>query len=308
MKIHLLLFTTPKNISSVMRKDAALLKSAAENQGHALEIIYDHDCNMQFGAQPTLLVKNHDLNQIKVVIVKNNLLGANLMFRSTLIKQFELLGIPVVNKEIAVMRAKNKLRTLQILAKKNVPVPKSYVVLNAENIDEIIDGIGTFPVILKSVSGSHGKGVSIVESKRGLKSIIEMLIKSGEPEPLVVQEYVRESKGKDLRVFIVGNKIVGAMERIASKRGEFRSNFHLGGRVRIKELSDLEKSVALAAHKACGLDFSGVDIIQTNGGPKVLEVNSNPGLEGITLATKKDIAGGIIKFAVKRAKRVTSNA
>lgn len=303
MLLHALTFNQPNKIGPVTRKNLELLSDAAKRLGHELKIIHDHECYMQFGKHPKILFRNHNLADVKVLIVTANENGRNMMYRSTLIRQFELLGVPVVNKEIAVMRAKNKLKTLQVLMKKNVPVPKSYVVINAENVDEIIEGIGYFPVILKSVSGSHGKGVSIIESKMGLKSILQMIIREGNPEPFIVQRYVKEAKGKDVRVFIVGQKIVGAMERIATKRDEFRSNFHLGGRVRIAELSKREKEVAFAAKDACGLDFAGVDIIRTKNGPKILEVNSNPGLEGITLATNKDIAGAIIKFAVKKARR-----
>jgi len=303
MLIHVLVFAHPQKVGGITKKNLEAMQLSAEKSGHQVEVIFDYECYMKFGTKPELLIKNHDLKNIKVLIVKANPAGRNMMFRSTLIKQFEMLGIPVVNKEIAVMRAKNKLRTLQILTKKDVPVPKSYVVTNTENIDEIVDEIGSLPLILKAVSGSHGKGVSIIESRRALKSIIEMLIKENDPEPLIVQEYVRESKGKDVRVFIVGKKIVGAMERIATKRGEFRSNFHLGGRVKIADLSEEEKITAKNAIAACGLDFAGVDIIRTKTGPKVLEVNSNPGLEGITLATGKDIAGQIIKYAVEKAKR-----
>lgn len=303
MLLHVLVFAYPQKIGEITRKNLELLQESAKRIGHRLEIIYDHECYMKFGVKPELLIKNHDLGKMNVLIVKSNPAGRNLLFRSTLIRQFEMIGIPVINKERAVMRAKNKLKTLQILTRANVPVPKSYVVINSENIDEVVDGIGAFPVILKSVSGSHGKGVSIVESKRGLRSVIEMIIKEADPEPLIVQQYVKESKGTDVRVFIVGKKIVGAMERIATRRGEFRSNFHLGGRVKIAELTEKEKAVAIAAKEACGLDFCGVDIIRTKRGPKVLEVNSNPGLEGITKATGRDIAGEIIKYAVRKAAR-----
>ncbi|MBU1132063.1 RimK family alpha-L-glutamate ligase [Patescibacteria group bacterium] len=304
MKIHVLVFSHPQKMGGITRKNLELMTNSAEKLGHVLEIIYDHECYMKFGTKPGLLIKNHDLKEIKVLITKANPSGRNMMFRSTVIKQFEMMGIPVINKEFAVMNAKNKLRTLQILTRKGVPVPKSYVVINSQNIDEIVSEIGSFPVILKAVSGSHGKGVSIIESKRGLKSIIEMVIEEGDPEPLIVQQYVREASGKDLRVFIVGRKIVGVMERIATRKGEFRSNFHLGGRVRLAELSEREKEVALEAIKACALDFAGVDIIRTKNGPGILEVNANPGLEGITKATGRDIAGAIIKYAANRAKVV----
>jgi ribosomal protein S6--L-glutamate ligase len=204
---------------------------------------------------------------------------------------------------MAVMRAKNKLKTLQLLSKQNVPVPKTYIVSETQSLDSIVEDIGPFPVILKAMAGSHGSGVSIIESRRGLKSIIDMLVRNEAAEPVMLQEYIKESSGKDIRVFIVGRRIVGAMERIATRRGEFRSNFHLGGRVRVATMSRTEKDVAFAAIAACKLDFAGVDIIRTKSGPKVLEVNANPGLEGITKATGRDIAGEIIKYAARKAAR-----
>ena len=303
MNIHVLVFARPQKIGEVTRKNLDFMEKSAEALGHTIEIIHDDECHMKFGSKPELFIKNHDIKKIKVLIVKANPSGRNMAYRSAVIRQFELLGILVINKEQAVMKAKNKLRTLQVLTKKNVTVPKTYIVNHAQYIDDIIPDIGSFPVILKSVSGSHGQGVSIVESKRGLRSVIEMLNKNGESEPIIIQKYIKESKGRDIRVFIVGGRIIGAMERIATRRGEFRSNFHLGGRVKIAEMSPEEKSEALAAAAACGLDFAGVDVIRTNSGPQILEVNSNPGLEGITLATGRDIAGEIIKYAVEKTKK-----
>lgn len=192
---------------------------------------------------------------------------------------------------------------MQMLTKNNIPIPKTYILNSSRHIKEISEDIGSFPIIIKSLSGSHGSGVSIVESKRGLKSLLDLLTNSNGSEPIMIQEYIRESSGKDIRVFIVGKRIIGAMERIATKKGEFRSNFHLGGRVRVAEMSRKEKDVAFAAIRACGLDIAGVDILRTKKGPKVLEVNSNPGLEGITQATGRDIAGEIIKYTVQKAKR-----
>ncbi|MFH0857307.1 MAG: RimK family alpha-L-glutamate ligase, partial [Candidatus Magasanikbacteria bacterium] len=206
-----------------------------------------------------------------------------------------------VNSHLPVLRAKNKLRTLQILNKHRLPIPKTYLLRSQHYIDDVIKEVGKFPVILKTIYGSHGSGVSIVESKRGLRSIVDLLTSEYGSLPIVIQEYVREAKGKDIRVFIVGKRIVGAMERVAAKRGEFRSNFKLGGRVRVAELSEEEKKCAFASVRACGLDFAGVDILRTNSGPKILEVNANPGLEGITLATGRDIAGELIKYTVKQS-------
>jgi len=303
MLIHVLTFSNSNKVSAVTAKELELLSAAAEKNGHSLSVIYSSDCQMKFENGPKLLIKNHEPKNIRVMISRANFLSNNPEFNGSIIRQFEAVGIPVVNSSLAVMRAKNKLRTMQVLGQKNVPTPKTYIVGNSKYVDDVILDMGSFPVILKTVTGSHGAGVSIIESKRGLKSIVEMMIKDDSAEPLMVQEYVKESKGRDIRVFIVGKKIVAAMERIACNRSEFRSNFHLGGKVKVAELSEKEKEVAFAAMNACGLEMAGVDVLRTKTGPKVLEVNSNPGLEGITLATGKDIAEEIIKYAVEKAKQ-----
>ncbi len=299
MIIHVLVFSYTQRLGENSQANINLLRQSAKALGHELKIIYDSECQMKFNHGPELIIKNHN-EKIDIVLVRPNPTGSNLEYRSLIIKQFEAVGIPVVNNYLSVMRAKNKLKTIQVLSQKKIPLPKTFIVTHSKYIDDIISDMGTFPVILKTVSGSHGQGVSIIESKRGLKSIIEMLTKESDHEPVIIQEYVKESRGKDVRVFIVGKKIVGAMERIATKRGEFRSNFHLGGRVKIASLSDEEKNIARQAAMACGLEVSGVDIIRTKSGPKVLEVNANPGLEGITKATNRDIAGEIINYTVNK--------
>ncbi|MBI5077621.1 RimK family alpha-L-glutamate ligase [Candidatus Falkowbacteria bacterium] len=303
MIIHILIFSHPQKIGEDTRASLTLLQDSAARLGHEVQFIYDRDCQIKFGKRPRILIKNCKPENINVLIVRANITGKNLEFRSLIIKQFEMTGVPVVNNALAVMYAKNKLKTLQLLTKKKVPVPKTYIVFHSQYIDEVIQGIGKFPLIIKSVSGAQGRGVCIVESKRSLSSVIDLISKEDASEPIIIQEYVKEAKGKDIRVFIVGKKIVGVMERIASRRGEFRSNFHLGGRVRIATLTTKEKAIAFAAANVCGLEVAGVDIIRTKHGPKVLEVNANPGLEGITQATGKDIAGEIIKYAVKKAKK-----
>lgn len=307
MKVHILTYGSPHNPGRATKKDLELLQESAIKLGHEVEIIYARDCLLKFAKKPELIIKNKKAKNINILIARPNFLKERLDFQSGLIKQFEILKIPVINKHLPVLRAKNKLRTMQVLSRNNIPIPKSYIVRSSQYLETVMKDIGKFPVIMKSLSGSHGSGVSIIESQRGLNSIIEMAIQGETSTPLMVQEYVKESKGKDIRVFIVGKRIIAAMERIATKRGEFRSNFHLGGRVRVAEMSRKEKDVAFAAASACGLDIAGVDILRTKTGPKVLEVNSNPGLEGITLATGIDIAGEIIKYAVKKAKQAKKN-
>lgn len=302
MLIHILSFSNPNHISPVTQKNLELLQKSASNLGHKIQVIFGRDCQIKFDKKPEILIQGKKPKDINIILVRANFLNDNLDFNSSIIKQFRLAGYPIINDDLAIMKAKNKLKTKQILNQKKVPLPKTYIVNNANYLDDIMNDIGSFPVILKTLTGSHGSGVSIIESKRGLKSIIEMFIKNDTSDPLMIQEYVKESKGKDIRVFILNKRILGAMERIAGKRGEFRSNFHLGGRVRVASMSKKEKQVAFSAAEACGLEMAGVDLIRTNKGPKILEVNANPGLEGITEATNRDIAGEIIKYAAKRAK------
>jgi len=303
MKIHILVFGKEGALTQTSQKSIDMLRESAERLGHTLVVIYNNECQMKLGKKPDILIRNHRFKKINAVIVKANPVARNFPFKSAFIRQFELLGVPVVNKEAPVMRAKNKIHTLQVLNKAKVPVPKTYVVLDAEYIDDVVRDIGTFPVILKTVSGSHGQGVSIISKKDDLKSIIDLVSSQHVSEPLIIQEYVKESRGKDLRIFIVGRRVVGAMERISAKKGEFRSNFHLGGRVKLASLSKKERDIAVKAVKACHLDFAGVDILRTARGPKVIEVNANPGLEGITEATGRDIPGELIKYTVRKVQR-----
>lgn len=300
MRIHVLVYGSRTSLSTTVRTDLQMLSDSAQKLGHEVEVIYSKECQLKFAKNSQILIQNKKPNNISVVLVRANFLHHDLELHASLIKQFEIAGIPVVNRYAGVIKAKNKILTLQTLAKNGVPIPASYILRSNEFIEDIVKDIGTYPVILKTISGSHGAGVSIIESERGLRSVVHMMTE-GMDSSVIVQEYVKESSGKDIRVFIVGKRIIGAMERIATKRGEFRSNFKLGGRVRVAELSEEEKRIAFEAVKVCGLDMAGVDILRSKKGPKVLEVNSNPGLEGITKATGRDVAGEIIKFAVKRA-------
>jgi ribosomal protein S6--L-glutamate ligase len=303
MLIHVLIYTSETRPSPVSKADIDMLTEAAEKQGHKIEVIYSPDCQLAFTKKPHILVKNKRPKNINILLVKASFLGTDLDLHSNVIKQFQLSGIPVVNNHLSVIRAKNKVRTMQVLNRNGIPTPKTYVARSSKYIEDIVERIGSLPVIIKTLSGSHGSGVSIVETRNGLRSIAEMIIDNMKTGSLIVQEYVKESKGKDIRVFIVGGKIITAMQRIAANRDEFRSNFKLGGKVKIAELSPKEKRIALASVEACGLEMAGVDILRTKDGPKVLEVNANPGLEGITQATGVDVAGAVIKYTVAKAKR-----
>jgi len=305
MKLHLLSFMSPKTTSEAFLKSMELLNNAAEKRGHTLEVIFAKDCILSLAKnRPRVYVGNKDITKsIRCMIVRPSFSGTNLSLHLGILKQFELAGVKLLNNHESVLYTKNKVHTLQILKDNDVPIPKTYVVRSPEHLEDVVKKDFKFPVILKTLSGLAGIGVAICESKRSLKSLIEMIVRDEDSSgPLIVQEYIRESKGRDIRIFIVGNKIVAAMERRAASRSEFRSNFSKGGNVKNVTLTLKEQRIALKAAKVCKIDISGVDLIRTRNGPQILEVNSNPGLKGISMATNKDIAGEIIAYAVRKAR------
>lgn len=286
------------------KKDADVfaIRKAAEKMGHSAKIF--RNANFQFSFDPHhphLFYKNRRFITPDVMIIRASVLD-NVDMEISTVKQLQLMGIPVVNHYLPIVRAKNKVRTLQILQHEGIPIPKTVVIHNLEYLDEAIEKLGRFPIILKTPHGSLGVGVSIIESMRSLRSMIDLISGTSKNSLVIIQEYVKEAKGKDIRVFIVGGKIIAAMERQA-KRGEFRANFSQGGSVSLADLSEEEKSISLKASKAIGLHVSGVDIIRTSEGPKILEVNANPGLAGITEATGVDVASHIARFAEKLVKQ-----
>lgn len=279
-----------------------MLKRTAKVMGHSARIFRNahFQLNLDRLASP-VLYKGGLFQPPDVMIIRANL-SRDIDLETSTVKHFQLLGIPVVNKYLPIVRAKNKVRTLQILSHEKIPVPKTAVIHNLTYIDSALAHIGSFPVIIKTPRGTQGIGVSIIESSRSLRSMLDFVAGKAQDNQIIIQEYVKEAKGKDIRVFIVGGKIIAAMERKA-RRGEFRSNFHRGGSVSLADLTEEEKNISLKSVRAIGLDIAGVDIIRTGEGPKILEVNACPGLEGITKATGIDVAGQIIRFAEKMVKQ-----
>lgn len=277
-----------------------MLLDAATKRGHSVDILYADHFMLCFNGVSKILYEGKKLKKYDVIIVRASF-GSSHAAKATLIKQLQLHGYPVVNKYLGVSRAKNKIRMLQLLQHHDLPLPKTVVVRTNEFLEKAVEEIGSFPVIIKTSHGSLGQGVFIAESKRALKPITEHLLKL-EDQPVTIQQYIGEAKGKDIRIFVLGNKVIAAMERVAQK-GEFRSNFSIGGKVSLVTLSEKEKEISIKASQAFGLDYSGVDIMRTNEGPKILEINANPGLEGISLSTNVDVAEHIIKYSEKIAKK-----
>lgn len=283
--------------------DDLMIFHAAKKRGHQVRTYLTKHFQFTFnGDELGLLYKSKRFVPPDVMITRPNIL-ADVDMHLAIVKHLQLMGVRLFNKSLAISRAKNKLRTFQILMHHKLPLPKTVVVNSVEYIDRAITAVGSFPLIMKLSQGSFGNGVSILESRRSMRSMLDLVIASSQSRSphILIQEYVREAKGTDMRVFVVDGKIIAAMERKAP-RGEFRANFQKGGSVSLVDLTDQEKRIALKAANVLGLEVAGVDIIRTQTGPKILEVNSNPGIQGITLASGIDVADGIIQYAEQKCK------
>lgn len=298
MRIGILTFVDRKEKIAV---GTSSIIAEAKARGHKVKRLYSKSVDLVFGNGKRLLYKGKSIaaNDFDVILVRPGF-SDDPSVNSSIIKQFQLAGFYVINGYIGVFRAKNKIRTLQMLDHFGIPVPKTHVIRDPSLLLAAAAEL-KYPLIIKSIYGTHGKGVFIAESERSLKPIAEYLI-AKEHGPIKLQEYVREAKGKDVRVFVMGKRVAAAMERTA-KQGEFRANFHQGGSVGIAALSDEEKEIAVKATQILGLDVAGVDILRTKAGPKVIEVNSNPGLEGISKASGIDVAKKMVDFLERRVEK-----
>ena len=215
------------------------------------------------------------------------------------VHQFECMGVPVVNSSAAILDARDKLHSLQILTRAGVDIPRTAVIRSVDDLDEAIDQVGGIPCVLKLLKGTQGIGVMLAESREGLEAMLQAFWSLD--HIVLLQEFITESKGKDVRAFVVGDKVIGAMRREA-KIGEFRSNIHRGGTGRSVKLTKADEAQVLAATRALGLQVAGVDYLESDEGPKVIEVNASPGFQGLEQATNKDIAGEVVRFAAEHAK------
>lgn len=301
MKLSLLSFN---NNTEELSPPLLMFKTAAEKLGHELDIIFAKECQMRLFKKPEILYKGKAIKKTGgPILVRPSFHGNTGDFNATLLEQFESCGHTLINGSTGVRIAKNKIRMMQTFQAHNIPMPKSYVVRSVEQIEGILPHLGHFPLVMKSSAGSKGIGVTIIESMRGLTATLQMMIHDEERGPLIIQEFVKEALGSDIRAFVIDGKVVAAMERSAQSTNEFRSNFSLGGKVREIKLTPKEQALAIKTARVCHLDIAGVDIIRTKNGPKILEINANPGIEGITEATGRDIAGEIISYLAKKQKK-----
>ncbi|HLG25168.1 MAG TPA: RimK family alpha-L-glutamate ligase [Candidatus Gracilibacteria bacterium] len=288
-------------LSPTTIKEIQSIRDAIKSRGHKPILYKAPKCQMYFHGRTSEILYNHKKIRGCDVLIPRVAVTANLDLEVSLVKQFQMMGIPIINRYLPIQRAKNKLRTLQILTQKKLAVPQTIVVRKFEYIDESIKKVGGYPVIVKSPFGSYGAGVVIVESRRSLYSALDVILMGMESNIILIQEYVAEADGSDYRAFVIGDRVVASMKRQA-KKGEFRSNLHLGGEASAITLTEEEQKLAVRASQALGLQIAGVDLLRSKNGPIVMEVNSNPGFFGLSRITGIDVAGEVIDFAVRFAR------
>lgn len=273
------------------------LREAGKEQGHDIRVIDYLRCYMNIASKkPTIVYKGKPLENFDAIIPR---IGASKTFYGTaVVRQFEVMDVFSPNKSQAISRSRDKLRSMQILAREGVGLPVTGFAHATQDIDGLIETVGGAPLVIKLLEGTQGIGVVLAETYQAAKSVIEAF--RGLDANILVQEFIKEAEGADIRCFVVGREVIAAMKRQGAP-GEFRSNLHRGGNAQKIVPSDEERDTAIRAAKAMGLKIAGVDLLRSNHGPVVMEVNSSPGLEGIEKATKIDVAGKIIEYIAQHA-------
>ncbi|MGO3690211.1 MAG: 30S ribosomal protein S6--L-glutamate ligase [Psychroflexus halocasei] len=271
------------------------LVEAAEKRKHNVQVIDHLKCDLVIEKRkPNIYYKGDYITDTDAIIPR---IGASVTYFGTaVVRQFEMMGAFSTTDSEALVRSRDKLRSLQVLSRAKIGLPKTVFTNYSRDVEGLIEHVGGTPLVVKLLEGTQGLGVVLAETKNAAKSVIEAF--NGLKARVIVQEFIEEAKGADIRVFVVDGHVVGAMKR-QGKEGEFRSNLHQGGSAEVVELSDEEEIAAIRAAKAMRLAVAGVDLIQSSRGPLILEVNSSPGLEGIEKATGKDIAKSIIQYIEK---------
>lgn len=273
------------------------LKEAGESRGHHVEIIDHMKCVLFIEKKnPVVLYQGKKLDYFDAIIPR---IGASVTFYgAAVVRQFEMMKVFTAIESQALIRSRDKLRCLQVLSRAGLGMPKTIFMDYSRDTEGVVEAVGGAPVVIKLLEGTQGLGVVLAENKKAAKSVIEAF--HGVKTRIIVQEFIKESKGADIRALVVDGEVVGAMKRQA-REGEFRSNLHRGGTATIVKLSRQEKHAAILAAKKMGLGIAGVDMLPSRRGPMIIEVNSSPGLEGIEGATKVDIAGKIIRYLEQNA-------
>lgn len=271
------------------------LIEAAEERGHTIEVINTLRVTMNITSRrPALYYNGEKLPHFDAVIPR---IGASITFYGlAVLRQFEMMGVYPLNESVAIGRSRDKLRSMQLLAQAGVGLPVTAFAHDPKQTDQVLEMVGGAPVVIKLLEGTQGIGVVLAETNNSARSIIEAF--RGASVNILVQEFIKEAGNSDIRIIVVGGKVIAAMERSGAE-GDFRSNLHRGGSSRGIRISPEERSTAIRSAKRMGLNVAGVDLLRSNHGPVVMEVNSSPGLEGVEKATGVDVAGAIIDFLEK---------
>lgn len=277
------------------------LVEEAKKRGHFVRVVDTLRCYMNITTQnPSIHYKGENLAGFDAVIPR---IGASITFYGTaVLRQFEMMGVLAVNDSVAITRSRDKLRALQLLSRKGLGLPITGFAHSPDDIDDLIEMVGGAPLVIKMLEGTQGIGVVLAETRGAAESVIEAFLDI--QAHIMVQEYIQEAKGADIRCFVVGGKVIAAMKRQAPA-GEFRSNLHRGGYATLVRITPEERAMAIRAAKIIGLNVAGVDLLRSERGPLVMEVNSSPGLEGIEQATGKNVAAMIIAFIEEKIKTPT---
>jgi ribosomal protein S6--L-glutamate ligase len=277
------------------------LKEEAIKRGHKVTIVKYRDCYASIEQNnPTVSYKGEDLTNFDAIIPR---IAANMTrYGTAILRQLEMQGIYSTSSSIAISRSRDKLRSMQLMAKAGIGIPKTVVSRNTTDIDNLLEQLGGMPVIIKLARGTHGNGVVLAETKKAAKSVLQAFyLTNDDGTNILLQEFVKESAGTDIRAFVVGSRVVASMKR-QSLDDDFRSNLHKGGEGTVIKLTEEERKMAIKAAKAMGLNIAGVDMMRSERGPLILEVNASPGF-GIEKVTGRDVASAIIEYVEMNAKR-----
>lgn len=277
------------------------LKEEAVKRGHDVSIIKYRDCYASIEQNnPTVSYRGEDLATFDAIIPR--IASYMTRYGTAIVRQLEMQGVYSVSSSLAINRSRDKLRSMQVLARAGVGIPKTVVSRNSTDIDDLLEKIGGTPVIIKLARGTHGNGVVLAETKKAAKSVLQAFYLSDDDGTnILLQEFVEESAGTDIRAFVVGSRVVASMKR-QSLDDDFRSNLHKGGEGVAVKLTEEERRMAIRAAKAMGLNIAGVDMMRSKRGPLVLEVNASPGF-GVEKVTGRDVAGPVIEYVEMNAKR-----
>ncbi len=278
------------------------LKEAAEKRGHTLDIINTTRCYMNIASRrPTIYLDGKQLPKYDAVIPR---IGASItQYGMAVLRQFEVMGTFPLNESVAIGRSRDKLRSMQLLAREGIGLPVTTFAYDPKVTEDMLKLAGDAPLVVKLTEGTQGIGVVLADTNRSAKSVVEAF--RGANVNILVQEFIKEAGGTDIRALVVGGKVVAAMKRTGAE-GEFRSNLHRGGSAQAIKITPEERSTAIRSAKTMGLNVCGVDMLRANHGPVVMEVNSSPGLEGVEMATGIDVAGKIIETLEKAAEGGTA--